>query len=106
MALTQSRFSGSCETQGYANPFPTKCWDREFADSPLEESGFEPSVPHRMATASRLFLPLARCPLLQDGPFFDKEPAEFRSWLPLAGTQYLARIRLLASAGPATLLFM
>jgi hypothetical protein len=22
------------------------CWDREFADSPLEEAGFEPSVPH------------------------------------------------------------
>jgi hypothetical protein len=21
------------------------CWDREFADSPLEETGFEPSVP-------------------------------------------------------------
>jgi hypothetical protein len=21
------------------------CWDREFADSPLEESGFEPLVP-------------------------------------------------------------
>ena len=38
-------FLGLVRTQGYANPFPTKCWDREFADSPLEGSGFEPSVP-------------------------------------------------------------
>jgi hypothetical protein len=27
-------------------PVPSAtCWDREFADSPLEESGFEPLVP-------------------------------------------------------------
>jgi hypothetical protein len=45
----------------------------EFAretDSLLEEAGFELSVPHRMATASRPFLPLARRFLFAGQAFF------------------------------------
>jgi hypothetical protein len=52
---------------------PVDSTGRFIPDSPLEEGGFEPSVPRWVSTTSNLFAARATVPVSQEKRFFDQD---------------------------------